>query len=185
MGCELFKQIKVDRKQNKVLLDTCSNNVFPHTYHKYEILKDSDYSLDDKMIYIFYDLMTGNLQASAINNNTLPYVYALIKVHEQLKADGLDEYEDLYKKCNDMASIRDVYGKYYDLFKKYFKEKDYEVSIKYDDFYYVTKLGKYSWRCGFRKFFYGMNKGKFTYKKAYVFTHTYGKENLEIVPLSA
>ena len=48
MSYEIIKHIKIDEKENKVMINCASNNVYPRDYHYFEckslgkILKDQD-----------------------------------------------------------------------------------------------------------------------------------------------
>ncbi len=98
MSYECCKRIILNEKNNVIKVCIASNNVAPKTYETCEFCKGNDYSFDEKLLNLYYDLQSGVIQVSTINDNTEKFEYALCKVREYLKENNIDSYEDLYCK---------------------------------------------------------------------------------------
>ena len=106
MSYECCKRITLDKKKNKIKVCVASNNVIPKTYTTCEIFNNRDYSFEDKLLFLFVELQSGNIQISTINDNTKDFEYAMWKVREYLKENNIDSYDDLYTKKNKLIKDR-------------------------------------------------------------------------------
>lgn len=103
MSYECCKRITLNKNKNVIKVCIASNNVFPKTYETCELCKGNDYNFEDKLIILFADMQSGNIQISTINDNTEKFEYAMCKVREWLRENNLDSYEDLYEKRGKVA----------------------------------------------------------------------------------
>ena len=97
MSYDLCKRITLDKKNNKIKVCVASNNITPKTYETCEYCKNYEgYSFEDKLLCLYEDMQSGNIQISTINDNTENFEYAMWKVREYLRENNIDSYEDLY-----------------------------------------------------------------------------------------
>ena len=111
MSFDCCKQITLDKKNNKIKVCVASNNWRPLDYKTYEICNSDnkyykDYTFDDKLLNLYYDLESGNIQVTYMNNNTEKFEYALCKVREYLREHNIDSYEELY--CKRRSVYEDI-----------------------------------------------------------------------------
>ena len=125
MSYELCKSIT--KKENKIILNVASSNVFPKHYNKWEYNITND--LKKNEFYLFTDIISGNIH---LNNSIYNYNYAMIKVREYMKENNIDSYNDLYEKKNDYYNkkIKELIG--IDLTSDYYKDK--ELVNEYNEF---------------------------------------------------
>lgn len=102
------KRITLDKKNNKIKVCVASSNVFPKTYGTYELCesdsdKYKDYTWEDKLLCLYEDMQSGNIQITTINDNTEKFEYAMCKVREWLRENNIDSFEDLYEKRGKVA----------------------------------------------------------------------------------
>lgn len=93
MSYEMCKRIVLDEKNNKIKLTIASNNVRPITYSACDYYKDYDYTFEDKLLCLFWDMTSGMLQISTINSNTENFEYAIKKVNEYCKQNNISTYD--------------------------------------------------------------------------------------------
>lgn len=134
MSYYLCKRIILNEKKNIIKVCVASNNVYPKTYRVCELCDEKNYTFDEKLLHLFYDLQSGNIQISSINDNTEKFEYAMCKVKEYLIENNIDSYNDLYKEKNriyedliyNWANIERVADENLDK-----SEKEYQIHKKY------------------------------------------------------
>lgn len=121
MSYECCKRITLDKKNNKIKVCIASNNLRPLTYETYEIYntnKFKDYTFDEKLLYLFFDMISGNIQVTNLNDNTEKFEYGLCKAREYIHKQDLGDLWDkksevywdmLYKKANIIIDKEDDY----------------------------------------------------------------------------
>lgn len=151
MSYEIVKSIS-RKKDNRIFVTSACNNLWPRTYSKWEYMpneKCTEKEIHNKMLYLFHDLIGGNLQLSGSVDSK--WRYAENKFFEYCKKNNLS-YHDLwnvpYK--DDNYNI-ELLKPYYDVFESYLAEKNKE-----GDYYlksnlgYITKVNKRSFEYSFR-----------------------------------
>lgn len=197
MSYEKCKYIKLDKKNNKIIMNIASNNVYPLSYTKFEfydsnIDKYKNYTFEDKLILLYESFDSGCLQISSINDNTENFEYALKKARQYNRDNGnanlWDNRGKIQQELSDkgvenayLKAIYKVYGDSFKVFKKALYEKiEGKYNVIFNNYYYVSKFGKYD--RGYYKFFYGFSKPLETsYKRAYIFTDDLKSRDLKIV----
>lgn len=122
MSYEMCNRIVIKKKTNQLFLNVATNNVWPHTYSRYEYAGKGNYTLDEKLMFLMESMLEGNIQISHTNKNTIPYQYALLKIHEYYRENNINHFEDRYEKKNKVFEDR---------IKEYTKTNDYK---EYMDF---------------------------------------------------
>lgn len=122
MSYEMCNRIVIKKKTNQLFLNVATNNVWPHTYSKCEYASKGNYTLDEKLMFLMESMLEGNIQISHTNKNTIPYQYALLKIHEYYRENNINHFEDRYEKKNKVFEDR---------IKEYTKTNDYK---EYMDF---------------------------------------------------
>lgn len=240
MSFELCKRITLNPKKNIIKVCIASNNVFPKTYTTCELCNSNsdrykNYTFEDKLLCLYEDMQSGNIQISTINDNTEKFEYAMCKVREYHKQNNIDSFNDLYEqrgkvyrekifgfakiersqdedlwkaesedykkyyewqKTQDkdfvkdmenkfsLEAVKEIYGESFKVWKQALEEEiKGEYKVLFDNYYVVTKLGKYD--RGYGKFFYANKEysgfEKMSFKKAYIFTKDRADRNLQIV----
>ena len=98
MSYYLCKRISLNEKKNTIKVCVADSSLRPVSYSTCELCKGDDYTFEEKLLHLFYDLKSGNIQIHAINENTEKFGYAMCKVREWLKENNIDSYEDLFEK---------------------------------------------------------------------------------------
>lgn len=183
MSYELCKRITLNEKKNKITLTTASNNVYPKDYSTFTYCDSEqecykNVSFEEKLISLMKNFLGRNIQISTINDNTIKFIHATMKMDEYIEENNLDDF-DMY--CN-----KDKYEKEYADLLQIFKnsifdndKKDYYLKIGND---LVTNKGRLHNGCiqGLR---YGSYGGmKFKRQLAEIIQKQYRSYRLEIVP---
>ena len=98
MSYDCCRRITLDKKNNKIKCCVASSNVFPKTYGTYEFCKNEDDTFEDKLMFLYASMQSGDIQITTINDNTEKFEYAMCKVREYHRANNIDSYDDLYEK---------------------------------------------------------------------------------------
>lgn len=182
MSCEICKRIRIDFIESKIEIESASNNVFPHYYEKWEFLKmkkgEKPISMADKLAFLFFDIVSGNLHMAQINDNTVGFEYALRVLEDKHSSEDDWSYNGYRKVCElvnkgveKADAVRRVFGNDVDVFfKDVFSKEKGDFIIKFKDFY-VVRLGKFSYRGGYEKFRFCFDKEQakvFDYKTAFI-----------------
>ncbi|MBE5806671.1 MAG: hypothetical protein E7313_08230 [Clostridiales bacterium] len=122
MSYEMCNRIAIKKKTNQLFLNVAANNVWPHTYSRCEYAAKGNYTLDEKLMFLMESMLEGNIQISQTNKNTIPYEYALLKVHEYYRENKINHFTDRYEKRGKVFEDR---------IKEYTKSDDYK---EYMDF---------------------------------------------------
>lgn len=135
MSYDLCKRISLDKKNNKISICVASSNLIPKHYDTYEIYGGyKTYNFEDKLLSLYIDMQSGNIQISSINDSTIDFEYALWKTREYMKEKGIDSYEDLYIKRGDLSRNRLYEFAQIEKSKSEDKyEKESENAKKYDE----------------------------------------------------
>lgn len=196
MSYEKCKYIKLDKKNNKIIMNIASNNVYPLHYTKFEFYNSKyedykNYTFEDKLILLYESLDSGCLQISSINDNTENFEYALKKARQYNKENENFDFwhkrgeiqDKLIKKGVENAylkAIYKVYGESFKVFKKALYERfEGKYNVVFNNMYNVSKFGKYD--RGYFKFYYGGKAVETSYKKAYIFIDDLKSRDLKIV----
>ena len=82
MSYDLCKRISLDKKNNKISICVASSNLIPKHYDTYEIYGGyKTYNFEDKLLSLYIDMQSGNIQISSINDSTIDVelFYAVIE----------------------------------------------------------------------------------------------------------
>ncbi|MDO5556337.1 MAG: hypothetical protein Q4G09_07025 [Clostridia bacterium] len=100
MSYEKCKMISIKPKSNQIFITIAPNNVIPLSYGRCEYAPKEHCSLEDKLMYLMISMLDGNIQISQLNNSTIPFEYALIKVREHFRENDINEYGSKYDKIH-------------------------------------------------------------------------------------
>lgn len=195
MSCEICKRIRIDFIESKIEIESASNNVFPHYYEKWEFLKmkkgENPISIADKLAFLFFDIVSGNLHMAQINDNTVGFEYALRVLEDKHSSEDDWSYKS-YKRVYELVNkgvekadaVRQVFGNDVDVFfKDVFSKEKGDFILKFGDCY-VVSLGKFSYRGGYDRFRYCWNRERakvFDYKTAFIVKNCFsGSYDMEI-----
>lgn len=133
MSYEMCNRITMKKKTNQLFLSVASNNVWPHTYTKCEYGGKTNYTLDEKLMFLMKSMLEGNIQITQNNKNTIPYKYALLKIYEYYRENKINHYEDKFEKTCKLLDDR---------IKEYTKTDDYKKYIEFceKNRYLVNKI---------------------------------------------
>ena len=74
MSYEMCNRISIKKKANQMFLSVAANNVWPHTYTRCEYASKSNYTLDEKLMFLMESMLEGNIQISQTNSLMLPTI---------------------------------------------------------------------------------------------------------------
>ena len=144
MSYEIVKNISRRKKDNKIFITSASNNVWPHTYSRWEFMSDEHFNkkdVDNKELHLFRGIIGGSYQLSgSVNEN---WKYAENKFHEYCKNNNIstsDIWELAYKEDGDIELLKP----YYEIFKSYLEEKRKGKYYLNSNLGIITKVNKKS-----------------------------------------
>lgn len=160
MSYEIAKNISI-KKDGRITMSSVSNNVQPRTFETFEILADIS-DLDEKIRFIFTDLVNGNIQFQPSSKSKVHYGF--LKAEKWLSNQNIHIRDLWYSSCDlegnvftkeDCEKWKD---KAYGVFKNAIEEK---ISMGKKE--YAVSKGGY-WIQGLRKYgyTYSSNKKLFT-----------------------
>lgn len=175
MSYEIVKSIS-KKKDNRIFITSASNNWWPRDYNKWEYLTEGKYDkklTDNRDMYLFHDIIGGNLQLSGSVNEK--WRYAENKFREYCWNNNLSSY-DIWNLPYQDGNTIEVLKPYYEIFKGYLEEKDKEGK-----FYLMSNLGCIT-KVNDKSFSYtygiDLNKCK-SFKKAYNDYYKLSKESID------
>ena len=119
MSYEIVKNISHRKKDNKIFITSASNNLWPHTYSRWEFMPNKEND-KNKELYLFHGIIGGSFQLSgSVNEN---WRYAENKFHEYCRKNNIstsDIWEIPYKNDGNIELLKP----YYEIFKSYLEEK--------------------------------------------------------------
>lgn len=199
MSYEKCKSITIDKNGNLKLVVAC-NNVRPLSYRTTSLVNKNILNTEEQLMFLFEDLILGNIHISTLNESTIKYQYALEKAKEYSKAQGgcdiiarirkaneyvKSELAEKYGVNDDTSKLRAKYfklvlGKIFEVFKNALNEKDGKCFISVGNCY-ITKMGKYDE--GYRRYYYCENRlfaQLFSYKHAYIILKDFENKNFKL-----
>lgn len=200
MSYEKCKSITIDKNGNLKLMVAC-NNIRPLSYGITSFVNKDILNTEEQLMFLFEDLILGNIHISTLNDSTIKYQYALEKAKEYSKAQGgcdiiarirkaneytKSELAEKYGVNEDTTKLRAKYfklvlGEIFEIFKNALNEKHNEKYIITNGDFYITKMGKYDE--GYRRYYYCESKQfakRFDYKHAYIILKDFESKNLKL-----
>lgn len=132
MSYDICKSVII--KNNTITLNVACNNVYPHTYEKWEYRKGGDF--EDNKFYFFLDVLDGNIHFHQLNKSTLPYEHALIRVKKWFSEKVQSAFE-YYMKAHDLDAdgVRELYKEPYKVWNEALSEKDCECVVRCNKYF--------------------------------------------------
>lgn len=200
MSYEKCKSITIDKNGNLKLVVAC-NNVRPLSYRTTSFVNKNILNTEEQLMFLFEDLILGNIHIAALNESTIKYQYALEKAKEYSKVQvGCDiiariskankyaasELAEKYGVNDDTSKLRAKYlklvlGEIFEIFKNALNEKHNEKYVITNGDFYITKMGKYDE--GYSRYYYYESKQlakRFDYKHAYIILKDFESKNLKL-----
>ena len=144
MSYEIVKSISHRKKDNKIFITSASNNLWPHTYSRWEFMSDEHNNKIDvanKELYLFHAIIGGGFKlSSSVSEN---WKYAENKFNEYCKDNNISIY-DLWNLVDVNDGNVELLRPYYEIFKSFLEEKKEGKYYLSSNLGFINKVNKKS-----------------------------------------